>query len=75
MVVDARVEAGGSLVAPDGGLFVRQDVGERAVEQLEQFIPLSGVVETSVVAAESDSVVNDVLWGEECSRMSREREK
>ena len=67
-VIDPWVEAGGPLVAPEGVAAVGHDVGKCAVKELEQLIPLSGVVEPSHVTPEPNGIVNDILCGE------RERE-
>lgn len=60
-VVNALKEAGGSLVAPEGGEFLRSEVGEGAVAQLKQLVPLHGVVSPRLRTAEPDGVVHDVL--------------
>ena len=60
-IINAGVEAGGSLVAPDWSAALSHDVGEGAVEELKQLIPLSGVVQTRLVTPEAYGVVNDVL--------------
>ena len=73
-VVDAWVEAGGTLVAPDGCGLVREDVGEGTVEELEQLIPFCGVVEPCVVTAEPNGIMDDMLQRERGERVrGRER--
>ena len=61
-VIYSGVEAGGSLVAPQRGAVACQHVGEGAVEQFKQLIPLSGVVQTSLVTAKPNGIMDDVLW-------------
>ena len=74
-VVDAWVEAGGTLVAPDGCGLVREDVGEGTVEELEQLIPFCGVVEPRVVAAEPNGIMDDMLQRERGGESEREAER
>lgn len=61
-VIDPLEEAGGSLVAPERCVHVGPDVREGAVAQLEQLIPLHGVVGAWLGAAEANGIVHDVLW-------------
>ena len=60
-VIYPRVEAGGSLVAPQWGAPPRQHVGERAVEQFKQLIPLSRVVQTRLMTAKPTGIMDDML--------------
>ena len=60
-VVDPRVEAGRSLVTPDGRGLVLQDVGERAVEELKELVPFCGVVQSCLQTLETDGIMNQVL--------------
>ena len=60
-IIDARVVAGGALVAPHGVTVSGHNVGECTVKELEQLIPLSGVVETCLMTPEPNGIVDDVL--------------
>ena len=60
-IVDPRVEAGSSLVTPDGCGLVLQDVGEGAVEELKKLVPLRGVVQSRLQALETNGIMNQVL--------------
>ena len=60
-VINAGIEAGCPLVAPEGGGTITECVGKGAVEELEKLIPFSGVVETSCFTSESYGIMDDVL--------------
>ncbi len=62
-VVDARVEAGSSLIAPQRRRPVFHDVGKGAVEELKEFVPLVGVVQPCLHASEANSIMDDMLEG------------
>lgn len=61
-VINARVKAGSPLVAPYRAAAIIYDVSKCAVEELKQLIPLSGVVQSSLVAPEAYGVMDDVLY-------------
>lgn len=63
-VIDPLEEAGGTLVAPERRRYVRPEVRKGAVAQLEELVPLHGVVGPRLQAAEANSVVHDVLGTE-----------
>ena len=73
-VVNSRVKAGSSLVAPQGISSVGYNVRECTVEELKQFIPLRGVVESCLVTAETNGIMDYVLIERERGR-GRERER
>lgn len=60
-VVNSRVKAGSSLVAPQGIRSVGYNVRECTVEELKQFIPLRGVVESCLVTAETNRIMDYML--------------
>lgn len=63
-VVDPLEEAGGPLVAPERRRHTRPEVRKGAVAQLKELVPLHGVVDPGLQAAEADSIVHDVLGTE-----------
>ena len=59
-LVNAIIDAGGALVTPQQGVVVQQ-VGEGAVEQLEQLVPLHGEVGPRLHVMETHGIMHDVL--------------
>ena len=64
-VIDAVKEAGGSLVAPERCVQLGSEVREGAVTQLEQLVPLHGVVVPRFCTAEPHGIMHDVLGTEQ----------
>lgn len=63
-IVDPLKEAGGPLVAPERCRHIWPDVGKGAVAQLKELVPLHGVIDPGLQAAEADGIVHDVLGTE-----------
>ena len=60
-VVYPIIEAGSTLVAPEGLILPGEDVRESAVEELKQLIPLGSEVLARFVTTESNSIMENVL--------------
>ena len=61
-VVNAGVEAGSSLVAPQRAGVVVQSMREGTVEELEEFVPLGREVLPCGLTTKAYSIMDDVLY-------------
>ncbi len=60
-VIDALIEARGSLITPEGRAHARSLVRESAVPQLKQLVPLHGEVSSRSCASKANGIMHDML--------------
>ncbi len=60
-VIDALIEARGSLITPEGRVHARSLVRESAVSQLKQLVPLHGEVSSRSCTSKANGIMHDML--------------